>query len=72
MTLDSDLDAMTVACIDAGNLVMRLGSPELRAAMRAVLFILGRDIAQLETEQARQEWQADGERRVRDDGDHSE
>lgn len=36
---------MTEACIEAGRLVRRHGSPDLQAAMRVLLFILGGEAA---------------------------
>lgn len=44
MAEDSEFDAMTDACIEAGECVMQTGSPALQAAMRVVLTILGREI----------------------------
>ena len=41
---DHEFDAMADACIEAGELVTKGGSPELQAAMRVTLRILGRDI----------------------------
>lgn len=45
MRADADLDAMTEACIEAARLVRLHGSPDLQAAMRVVLFILGGEAA---------------------------
>ncbi len=37
---------MVEACIEAGRLVMRHGSPRLQAVMRLLLFILGKELAE--------------------------
>lgn len=41
-----DFDIMSDRCLSAADAVMKVGSPELQAAMRVVLTVLGREIAQ--------------------------
>lgn len=45
MTKRIDFDTMSDRCIAAGQAVMKVGSPELQAAMRVVLTVLGHEIA---------------------------
>lgn len=40
-----DFDTMADRCIAAADAVKKVGSPELQAAMRVVLTVLGREIA---------------------------
>lgn len=52
MSDQREIDAMAEACIEAGRLVMRSGSPTLQAAMRDLLYRLGRDLARREEPKA--------------------
>ncbi len=45
MASDKDRDRMADACLLAAEQVNEHGSPELQAAMRMLLFILGQEIA---------------------------
>ncbi len=45
MTGQNDFDLMSDRCIEAGDAVMKHGSPDMQAAMRVLLAVLGREIA---------------------------